>query len=30
MWDDQQAYFQGLIAFLHDVEKGRFPAPKGA
>ncbi len=30
MWDDQEAYFQGLIAFLHDVEKGRFPAPKGA
>ena len=25
MWDDQEAYFRGLIGFLHDVEKGRGP-----
>lgn len=30
MWDDQEVYFRGLIDFLHDVEKGRGPAPKGA
>ena len=30
MWDDQEAYFRGLLAFLHDVESGRFPAAKGA
>ncbi len=30
MWDDQEAYFEGLIDFLHDVEKGRGPSPKGA
>ena len=30
MWDDQEAYFKGLIGFLHDVESGRGPAPKSA
>jgi proline iminopeptidase len=30
MWDDQEAYFKGLIDFLHDVEKGKSLAPKGA
>jgi proline iminopeptidase len=25
MWDDQEAYFRGLIDFLHDVQKGRGP-----
>ena len=30
MWDDQEAYFRGLLAFLYDVESGRFPAAKGA
>jgi proline iminopeptidase len=24
MWDDQEAYFRGLIGFLKDVEAGRF------
>ncbi len=24
MWDDQEAYFRGLIGFLEDVEAGRF------
>ncbi|MGE5277883.1 MAG: proline iminopeptidase-family hydrolase [Acidobacteriota bacterium] len=24
MWDDQEAYFRGLIGFLKDVESGRF------
>jgi proline iminopeptidase len=30
MWDDQEAYFKGLIGFLRDVESGRGPAPKSA
>jgi proline iminopeptidase len=25
MWDDQQAYFKGLLAFLQDVDAGRKP-----
>jgi proline iminopeptidase len=28
MWDDQQAYFAGLLKFIDDVEAGRFPAKK--
>jgi proline iminopeptidase len=30
MWDDQEAYFDALIPFLQDVEKGRFRAPAAA
>jgi proline iminopeptidase len=26
MYDDPETYFQGLIAFLKDVDSGRFPA----
>jgi proline iminopeptidase len=26
MWDDQETYFPGLIAFLRDVDEGRFPS----
>ena len=28
MYDDQQAYFAGLIRFLRDVDAGRFPSAK--
>jgi len=28
MWDDQEAYFAGLLKFLDDVGAGRFPAKK--
>jgi hypothetical protein len=28
MWDDQEAYFAGLLKFIDDVEAGRFPAKK--
>lgn len=28
MWDDQEVYFKGLIAFLHDVDEGRMSAGK--
>lgn len=28
MWDDQEAYFRALLAFLADVQAGRFPAGK--
>ena len=24
MYDDQQTYFDGLLAFIHDVDAGRF------
>ncbi|MEP6993077.1 MAG: proline iminopeptidase-family hydrolase [Acidobacteriota bacterium] len=30
MWDDQEAYFRGLIGFLHDVQNGRGPKRRGA
>ncbi len=26
MWDDQEAYFRHLVAFLQDVQAGRFPS----
>lgn len=26
MYDDQQTYFKGLTAFIHDVDRGTFPA----
>ncbi len=26
LWDDQEAYFEGLLGFMRDVESGRFPA----
>jgi proline iminopeptidase len=28
MYDDQETYVNGLIAFIHDVDRGRFPAAR--
>jgi proline iminopeptidase len=28
MWDDQEAFFRGLLGWIHDVESGRVGTKK--